>query len=55
MIPEENIEGRKIKKTPEEYIIENIGTSRYSYHQINIFIKLFLNQYKADNKKLSIS
>jgi len=55
MIPEEDIEGRKIKKTPEEYILENIGTNRYSYHQINIFIKLFLNQYKADNKKLSFS
>ena len=53
MIPEEYVEGRKIKKTPEEYIIENIGTNRYSYHQINIFIKLFLNQYKADNKKLT--
>lgn len=53
MIPEEEKEGKKIKLTPEEYIINNIGAEKFSYHQINIFIKLFINQYKMDNAKLT--
>ena len=52
MIPEQTIEGKVIQKAPEEYINENIGASKFSYHQVNIFIKLFMNQYKIDNKKL---
>ena len=39
-------------KDAEEYINDNIGTNKFSYHQINIFIKLFMNQYKSDNTKL---
>ena len=58
MIPEENIEGKLIQKEPEEYIISHItamGAKSISYHQINIFIKLFMSQYKMDsnNRKLN--
>jgi len=63
MIPKEDEKGQPIKTTPEEFIIDNMlnlhkedfkGTreAKFSYHQINIFIKLFMNQYKIDNKKL---
>ena len=53
MIPEENVEGKKIKKTPEEYINSHIGAEKFSYHQINIFNRLYMNQYKVDNAKLT--
>ena len=52
MIPEKNIEGKIIKQDPEEYIISHIiamGAKTISYHQINIFIKLFMSQYKIEN------
>ena len=53
MIPEENIDGQIIKQKPEDYINSYIGAKIFSYHQINIFIKLFMNQYKIDNAKLT--
>ena len=37
---------------PEEFILSHIGAKKFSYHQINIFIRLFMNQYKLDNAKL---
>lgn len=46
MIPENKEEK---KETPEEYINSHIGADKFSYHQINIFVKLFMNQYKIDN------
>ena len=46
MLPED-------ENNPEEYINSHIGTDKFSYHQINIFIKLFMNQYKIDNAKLT--
>ena len=49
MIPEK-IDGKK--QTPEEYINTYIGAEKFSYHQINIFINLYMNQYKIDNRKL---
>ena len=35
-----------------QFIRDNIGTERYSYHQINIFINLFISQYSKFNSKL---
>ena len=52
MIPEIKKEGKLVKPSHEEYINSNIGSKIYSYHQINIFIKLFIYQYKLDNTKL---
>lgn len=40
-------------QTPEEYIKANIGTNKFPYLQINIFINLFMNQYKQDNALLT--
>jgi len=52
MLPEEEKKGKSITKSAEDYIIKNIGADKFSYHQVNIFINLFMNQYKFDNKEL---
>ena len=49
MIPNEE---NDIELKPEEYIKKYIGVEKFSYHQVNIFIKLFINQYKMYNSKL---
>ena len=36
----------------EQFIKENIGFNKYSYHQVQIFIKLFLYQYNKFKSKL---
>ena len=36
----------------DKFIKKNIGINKYSYHQINIFIKLFISQYGKFQKKL---
>ena len=36
----------------EKFVKEHIGVKRYSYHQINIFIKLFISQYSKFESKL---
>ena len=53
MIPNKNENGKSTQQKPEEYIISHIGVNKFSYHQINIFIKLFMSQYKIENKKIS--
>ena len=53
MISEVKKEDETKYKNPEEFINDNIGANKFSYHQINIFIKLFMNQYKMDNSKLT--
>ena len=48
-------EGKRINQTPEDFIDSNIGSKKYSYYQINIFIKLFkllLHQHILENKKI---
>jgi len=37
--------GYKNNKEIENFVKEHIGIKKYSYHQINIFIKLFISQY----------
>ena len=36
----------------KEFVDEYIGIKKYSYHQINIFIKLFISQYNKFKSKL---
>ena len=36
----------------EKFIKENIGIQKYSYHQVNIFIKLFISQYIKFKEKI---
>ena len=39
-------------KKLQEFVKENIGIEKYSYYQINIFIKLFISRYSHFNSKL---
>ena len=43
----------KEQQNPEDYINAHIGASTFSYHQINIFIKLSMYQYKIKGVKLT--
>jgi len=52
MISEVKKEDQSKYKDAEEYINGNIAANKFSYHQINIFIKLFIKQYKTDKAKL---
>ena len=36
----------------EKFVKKYIGISKYSFHQINIFIKLFISQYSQFKSKL---
>ena len=36
----------------EEFVKKYIGLTKYSYHQINIFVKLFISQYNKFKSKL---
>ena len=38
-----------------EFVKEHIGIPKYSFHQINIFIKLFISQYSQFKGKLTFS
>ena len=42
------------KTNPEiqEFVKKYIGLTKYSYHQINIFIKLFISQYSKFDEKI---
>lgn len=40
-------------KEIEQYVKNNIGLAQYSYHQIDIFIKLFISQYSKFEEKLN--
>ena len=40
-------------KMIEKFVKSNIGISKYSFHQINIFINLFISQYKQFPTKLN--
>jgi hypothetical protein len=44
-----------INTNPEikEFVKKNIGINKYSFHQINIFIKLFISQYSKFDSKLT--
>ena len=50
MIP---VKTSKQQQKPEDYINAHIGASTFSYHQINIFVKLFMHQYKIKGVKLT--
>ena len=39
----------------QKFVEKNIGKGNYSYHQINIFIRLFISQYSKLNFKFSLS
>ena len=39
----------------KEFVKENIGITKYSFHQINIFIKLFTSQFINFNRKLTFT
>ena len=45
--------GIKTNTEMKEFIKKYIGIERYSYHQINIFMKLFISQYSKFKSKLS--
>lgn len=50
-----NMIGATSNKEINDFIlknIKNIGLTRYSYHQINIYINLFVSQYSKFNDKL---
>ena len=36
----------------EEFIKEHIGLEKYSYHQVDLFIKLFISQYNKFESRL---
>ena len=44
--------GYKTNKEIENFVKEHIGIKKYSYHQINIFIKLFISQYSKFDSKI---
>ena len=46
----ENMLNTKDNKKFLEFINNNIGIEKYSYHQLNIFINLFIGQYRNYNK-----
>ena len=37
----------------KDFVEKHIGIKRYSFHQVNIFIKLFMSQFKRYNKKFN--
>jgi energy-coupling factor transporter ATP-binding protein EcfA2 len=39
----------------QQFIKENIGIERYSYHQVHTFIKLFISNFKVFDGKLTFS
>ena len=45
-----NNKNSEIQKFVYKYITDEESTSKYSYHQINIFVKLFISQYSLVNK-----
>ena len=48
--PNNNIKDSNIKL--KSFVQEYIGLSKYSFHQINIFIKFFISQYNQFKSKL---
>ena len=44
--------GIKSNEEMQNFVKKYIGVERYSYHQINIFIKLFISQYSKFESKL---
>ena len=44
--------GHKSNKDIQKFVESYIGVEKYSYHQINIFIKLFISQYNKFSTKL---
>ena len=44
--------GYKNNKEIENFVKEHIGIKKYSYHQINIVIKLFISQYSKFDSKI---
>ena len=44
--------GIKSNEEMEKFVKKHIGVERYSYHQINIFIKLFVSQYSKFKTRL---
>ena len=42
--------GKETNEQIVEFIKENIGIQEYSYHQVQIFIKLFISQFKLYNE-----
>ena len=45
----------KTNEKIEEFIKDKIGLEKYSYHQVKIFINLFISQYSKFNGKLKFS
>ena len=44
--------GHKSNKDIQKFVENYIGVEKYSYHQINIFIKLFISQYNKFSTRL---
>ena len=44
--------GIKSNEEMQNFVKKYIGVERYSYHQINIFIKIFISQYSKFESKL---
>jgi len=47
-----NMLDKKTNQEIQEFVLKYIGVERYSYHQINIFIKLFISQYSKFEHKI---
>ena len=47
--------GYKTNESIESFIKSKIGLDKYSYHQVQIFIKLFISQYSKFNGKLKFT
>ena len=45
--------GYKSNEQIEEFIKNKIGIEKYSYHQVQIFIKLFISQFNTFKCKLN--
>ena len=41
--------GKETNEQIEEFIKENIGIQKYTYHQVHIFISIFISQFKSNN------
>ena len=51
----ERMLGYKTNEEIEEFVKKYIGIEKYSFHQIQMFIKLFISQYNMFNSKLKFT
>ena len=49
----ERMLGHKLNEDIQKFVEQYIGVEKYSYHQINIFMKLFISQYNKFSTRLT--